>query len=288
MTPHLWMRRLSSAVVLMASVLLYAQPALAKVRGSVVIKLLRGADAVILAHVTPAHEVVVDQVYAGSLSSGERFPRLDDRVYQNCFGRIPERQLPATQFVFFLKQASTPLDVYLATKPSDHGPGFWVSPTYEFDPMVSKAVVNGRVYIYFLFDPTNPDGGVDSQFADLSALEAEIARGLELRRRWEQAQATDEPTTKLELLRPFFIPANDGFDAHSDVWSWMDPALKEVENTGTFGIAFLRELLGLSHFQEDYTAKGTWLNFGKQQRRKLQESLSRLEQGEGATPKADQ
>jgi hypothetical protein len=92
--------------------------------------------------------------------------------------------------------------------------------------------------------------------------------------------ATD-PQEKLSKLRPLFdltqFEVSLGYDPESLLEKYMDRGLAAAETTGpNVAVPFLRSLLNLPQFQENYSSLNR-ITFGHDQRAKVQAAIARLQ-----------
>ena len=261
-----------AASALLALCALSAPRVEAQMQGSIPALIATGdIEAVVVVHgaagETPG--LVVDKAYLGDFKAGDTVP-VTEAVYQRDFDfDIDGASLGAAQsFVLFLTKDA------IGEFPSSVLGNGW-----SFNPMASKRLVGNAAYLWVItrVDAVAPKDALIAAELDTKALEAQIAEGLKLRERWQQMRAKQNPVEKLEMLRPFFTPADEHLETLRQTHQMIAEALPEIEKTGKPGVSFLQETLRLRYYQEAYDANNQWLSFGRQHRQMLQDSIKRMQ-----------
>ena len=243
-----------------------AAPGWAKVRDSIVVRLISHRppiEAIVLARLNEnegAAAIVVEKTYLGSLARGDRLPLQNTGAIERCTTGISSEESGARHrpFVLFL----------YAAQPGSNS-SYRVGSDWRFDPMVSKCLFKGR--------PRTWIGGFEERWESLTGLERRIEAGLAARRSWARAWAASDAAERLDLLRPFLIPADETFMAHYDASSLMDQTLAKLDRSDPQTREFVASLLILPNFQKTYGLPGTWNNFGAGRRQRLLRFLNRSE-----------
>jgi len=254
------------AILALGILLASAGPGWAKVRDSIVVRLVSDRspiEAIILARLERsdgAAAIVVERSYLGRLKPGDKLPLQNSRAFTGCTrggSSTDQGDAPSRPFVLFLS----------AARPG-HGSSYRLDSDWSLDPMVSKCLTDGRLRHWI--------GGPAKQ-ENLTALERRIEVGLAARATWERAWAASDPEERLDLLRPFLTPADGTYMAHYDVSALMDRMLKRLDRSDPRTREFVESLLALPHFQKSYGPQGTWRNFGAGRRQQMLRFLDQPE-----------
>jgi len=274
-----WCRRFVAFVAFVCVSVFLAQPAFAK-RGSTSIQLYligRPADAIVLARFEEGQKnhLVIEKSYFGALHAGDKMLLSDADRKAFDIPADDYRQNLAQRFLLFLVHAKINRNA---------GYDFRVNDEWSANFSVCRRIVDGKVYDWLLDKPYRPqltreeaearkEELIPDEFTGtLAKAEGLVSYGLLLREHWAEAKASTDSARKLELLRPFLIPTEDGMFNPYMVWAVTREMLDEADKAGAAAIPFLEGLLNLPCYQASFAPEG-WIGFGAQQRIHVEQRL---------------